>query len=124
MGKFRKIKDRKIVMKGGRGPFPYHRDWLGKWRPKWHDFDAGVGSRQGAKNRSTPQTWAYEYHPSRSRAYYYTVNKNGYIPSGAQLVYEKGVDVYILEKTLSKCTTGPLSADSMVITCNNTKKFS
>jgi len=123
MAKFKKIKDRKIIMKSGGGPFPYHRNWLGKWVPKWHDFDANVGSSAGAKARVTKQTWAYEYHNSKRDAYYYTVNKKGYIPDGAVIVYEKGVDVYVIEKTLEKCTTGPLSAESMVITCNNTKKF-
>ena len=123
MAKFKKIKDRKIIMKSGGGPFPYHRNWLGKWVPKWHDFDANVGNSAGAKARVTKQTWAYEYHNSKRDAYYYTVNKKGYIPDGAVIVYEKGVDVYVIEKTLEKCTTGPLSAESMVITCNNTKKF-
>ena len=123
MVKFKRIKDRKIIMKSGAGPFPYHRNWLGKWVPKWHDFEAYVGSSAGANARATKQTWAYEFHHNGGTAYYYTVNKKGYIPDGAVIVYEKGVDVYIIEKTLEKCTTGPLSAESMVITCNNTKKF-
>lgn len=123
MVKFKRIKDRKIIMKSGAGPFPYHRNWLGKWVPKWHDFDSLVFSSADANARVTKQTWAYEYHRSAMDSYYYTVNKKGYIPDGAVIVYEKGVDLYIIEKTLEKCTTGPLSAESMVITCNNTKKF-
>ena len=123
MAKFKRIKDRKIIMKSGAGPFPYHRNWLGDWVPKWHDFEAYVGSSNGAKSRITKQTWSYEYPHSKGDAYYYTVNKEGYIRDGAVIVYAKGVDVYIIEKTLEKCTTGPLSGESMVITCNNTKKF-
>jgi len=123
MNKFKKIKDRKIIMKSGSGPFPYHRNWLGKWVPKWHDFDAYVMNESFAKTRITPQTWAFEFHHGKGDAYFYTVNNKGYIPDGAVIVYEKGSDVFIIEKALDKCTTGPLSAESMVITCNNTKKF-
>ena len=128
MAKFKRMKDRKIVMTGGRGPFPYHKNWLGKRVPKWHDFEAGVMNLNDAKNRVTRQTWAYTYYSSGGGnfvpdALYFTVNKKGYVPDGAMLVYEKGADTYVLESILKKCTSGPLYGASMVITCNNTDKF-
>ena len=128
MAKFKRIKDRKIVMTGGRGPFPYYKNWAGKTVPKWHDYERSVTSRNDANNQTSKQTWAYTYYPSSGGnwvpdALYFTVNKKGYVPDGAMLVYEKGADTYILDSILKKCTSGPLYGASMVITCNNTDKF-
>ena len=127
MAKFKRIKDRKIVMTGGRGPFPYYKNWAGKRVPKWHDYERAVTSINDANNQASKQTWAYIYVPSPggigTLALYFTVNKKGYVPDGAMLVYEKGADTYVLESILKKCTSGPLYGASMVITCNNTDKF-
>ena len=123
MSNFKRIKDRKIDLKAGPGPYAYKKNWKGESVAKWKDFSTRVFSANDAKNRVTKQTWAYQYNPNTSNADYFTVNKNGYIPDGATIVYEKGTDLYLLEKTLEKCTTGPLSGESMVITCNNTQKF-
>ena len=121
---FKRLKDKKIVLKNGAGPFPYKKNSSGKSVPKWQDYTLDVSSRDDAKNKVSKQTWGFVYYPAVvSTAYYYTVNKNGYVPDGATIVYEKGVDLYIDESVLKKCTSGPLYGSSMVITCKNTNKF-
>lgn len=121
---FKRLNDRKIVLKNGAGPFPYKKNSAGKNVPKWQDYILDVFSRDDAKNKASDQTWGYVYYPAViSTAFYYTVNKDGYVPDGATIVYEKGADLYIDESILKKCTSGPLYGSSMVITCKNTNKF-
>ena len=121
---FKRLNDRKIVLKNGAGPFPYKKNSAGKNVPKWQDYILDVFSRDDAKNKASDQTWGYVYYPAViSTAFYYTVNKDGYVPDGATIVYEKGADLYNDESILKKCTSGPLYGSSMVITCKNTNKF-
>ena len=57
---FKRLVNKKIVLKNGPGPYSYRKDGTAKWK----DYSATVSNRADAKNRASKQTWGYEYHSS------------------------------------------------------------
>tara|TARA_B100001063_G_C16743512_1_gene546153 strand:- start:821 stop:1561 length:741 start_codon:yes stop_codon:yes gene_type:complete len=66
--------------------------------------------------------WAFSIN-GRGDALFFTLFDTGKIPNGASLTYSPMYKTYILKNRKNKCVVEQRKGNSMVLTCNQTKKY-
>ena len=97
----------------------YNRRERGKgdfWRSR-----IGVNEAKNLAD-SRDDIWAFSIN-GRGDALFFTLFNTGKIPNGASLTYSPSYTTYVLKNRKDKCVVEQRKGNSMVLTCNQTKKY-